>query len=253
MLRLRTSPAAAAATARRASGARVCRPLCSAAASTDAPSTSALSGWRPGCAIRMLYDGECSLCMKEVNFLRKRDAGKGRIDFVDIAAPDYSADANAGITYEQVRARAHGGGACAAAAQQLRWQQQRACLAARPRHAPRCNAQAMDRIHAVLPDGRIVRDVEVFRRLYEAVDLGWVYAITSNKAVEDAANVVYGFWAKYRTQITGREALEVILARRRAEAAGRGGAGSLCRDAEGSASGACELPAVQAQEVSSKA
>ena len=32
----------------------------------------------------------------------------------------------------------------------------------------------MERIHAVLPDGRVVKDVEVFRRLYEAVGLGWV-------------------------------------------------------------------------------
>lgn len=58
--------------------------------------------WRPGCEIRMLYDGQCSLCMKEVNFLRKRDAAAGRIDFVDIDSPDYTAEANAGITYEQV-------------------------------------------------------------------------------------------------------------------------------------------------------
>lgn len=52
--------------------------------------------WKPGCEIRMLYDGECSLCMKEVNFLRKRDAAAGRIDFVDIALPSYRPEDNAG-------------------------------------------------------------------------------------------------------------------------------------------------------------
>jgi hypothetical protein len=36
----------------------------------------------------------------------------------------------------------------------------------------------MDTIHAILPDGKIVTNVEVFRRLYEAVGLGWIYAIT---------------------------------------------------------------------------
>jgi hypothetical protein len=41
-----------------------------------------------------------------------------------------------------------------------------------------CGAQAMERIHAITADGRIVRDVEVFRLLYEAVGLGWVYAVT---------------------------------------------------------------------------
>jgi predicted DCC family thiol-disulfide oxidoreductase YuxK len=98
----------------------------------------------------------------------------------------------------------------------------------------------MERIHAILPDGTIVRDVEVFRRLYEAVGLGWVYAITKNPSVLNAANSVYGVWAKYRTQITGREALEVILQRHNAGAA----AGSLCRNSDGSISsdGACELP-----------
>lgn len=100
----------------------------------------------------------------------------------------------------------------------------------------------MERIHAILPDGSIVRDVEVFRRLYEAVGLGWVYAITKNKPILDAANAVYGVWAKYRTQITGREALEVILARHRAQQAGEAVAGSLCRDGDGSLTQACELP-----------
>lgn len=50
----------------------------------------------------MLYDGECSLCMKEVNFLRKRDAAAGKIDFVDIALPTYKAEDNAGISFREV-------------------------------------------------------------------------------------------------------------------------------------------------------
>ncbi len=66
--------------------------------------------------------------------------------------------------------------------------------------------KAMERIHAILPDGSIIRDVEVFRHLYEAVGLGWVYAITRYAPVLDAANALYGVWAKYRTQITGAQA-----------------------------------------------
>eukprot|EP00775_Hariotina_reticulata_P006325 gene6325-6560_t len=169
-------------------------------------SSTIFGSWRPGCEIRMLYDGECSLCMKEVKFLMKRDADAGKIDFVDIAAPSYQPSDNAGITFEQ----------------------------------------AMERIHAILPDGTVVKDIEVFRRLYEAVGLGWVYAVTKYKPVEAAGNAVYNVWAKYRTQITGREALEVILARHRAEQEGRGNAGSLCRDADGNlTAAACELPQQQ--------
>ncbi|CAL8460729.1 g260 [Coccomyxa elongata] len=86
----------------------------------------------------MLYDGGCPLCMREVNMLKRRDEGKGKIYFVDIDAPDYRPEDNAGITYEQ----------------------------------------AMESIHGILPDNRVVTNVEVFRRLYDAVGLGWVYAIT---------------------------------------------------------------------------
>lgn len=46
----------------------------------------------------------------------------------------------------------------------------------------------MERIHAVLPDGTVVRDVEVFRRAYEAVGLGWVYAATKYEPVMNLAN-----------------------------------------------------------------
>ena len=94
-------------------------------------------------------------------------AHEGKIDFVDISSPDYSAADNAGISY----------------------------------------ATAMERIHAIERDGTVVTGVAVFRRLSEAVGLGWVYAATKNKAVETAANAVYEVWAKYRTQLTGREAL----------------------------------------------
>jgi hypothetical protein len=40
--------------------------------------------------------------LQEVDFLKGRDAGKGKIDFVDIASPSYSAADNAGVTFEQV-------------------------------------------------------------------------------------------------------------------------------------------------------
>lgn len=51
----------------------------------------------------MLYDGDCPLCMREVNMLRKRDKDQNKIRFVDISSAEYSPDDNAGITYEQVR------------------------------------------------------------------------------------------------------------------------------------------------------
>lgn len=52
--------------------------------------------------IKMLYDGDCPLCMREVNMLQKRDKDQNKIGFVDISSAEYSAKDNAGITYEQV-------------------------------------------------------------------------------------------------------------------------------------------------------
>ncbi|KAF8660359.1 hypothetical protein HU200_057940 [Digitaria exilis] len=149
--------------------------------------------WR----IKMLYDGDCPLCMREVchvaasqklnllshalifvqvNMLRERNKSYGAIKFVDISSKDYSPDDNQGLDYET----------------------------------------AMGRIHAILSDGTIVTGVEAFRKLYEEVGLGWIYAVTKYEPVATMANAVYGVWAKYRMQITGRPPLEEIMASRKA-------------------------------------
>ena len=39
--------------------------------------------------------------------LMRRDAGANRIAFVDVAAPDYSPEANAGISFEAAMERIH--------------------------------------------------------------------------------------------------------------------------------------------------
>ncbi|KAL0421824.1 UNVERIFIED_CONTAM: putative protein, chloroplastic [Sesamum latifolium] len=93
--------------------------------------------------IKMLYDGDCPLCMREVDMLRERNENYGTIKFVDISSDEYSPEDNQGLDYETV----------------------------------------MGRIHAIQSDGTVVTDIEAFRKLYEAVDLGWVYAITKYEPV----------------------------------------------------------------------
>ncbi|CAI5468423.1 unnamed protein product [Closterium sp. Yama58-4] len=88
--------------------------------------------------LKLLYDGDCPICMREVDFLQGRNKEFGTLKFVDIAASDYSADEHAGVAYEA----------------------------------------AMGEIHGIRRDGTIVTGVEAFREFYEAVGLGWVYAIT---------------------------------------------------------------------------
>ena len=112
--------------------------------------------------------------MREVNFLQKKDAGRGKVAFVDIASDDYNPEENAGIDFET----------------------------------------AMGRIHGILADGTVIKNVEVFRRVYETVGTGWVYAITKLPVFGALANFVYGIWADFRLKLTGRPDLATVIKQR---------------------------------------
>ncbi|MGL5804614.1 MAG: thiol-disulfide oxidoreductase DCC family protein [Xenococcaceae cyanobacterium] len=129
---------------------------------------------KPGWKIKLLYDGECPLCLREVNFLMKRDAGRGIVTFVDIADINYTPEENGGVDFET----------------------------------------AMGRIHAVLSDGTVIKDIEVFRRVYEELGMGWVYAVTKLPLIGAIADWIYGIWADLRLALTGRPKLEAILEER---------------------------------------
>lgn len=113
-------------------------------------------------AIQVFFDGDCPLCMREINMLRRRDAGQ-RIRFTDIAASDFDSEAT-GKTFEQLMAE----------------------------------------IHARLPDGTWVIGVDVFRRLYAAVGLGWLMAPTAWPGIKQLADVGYRIFARNRLRLTGR-------------------------------------------------
>jgi len=51
----------------------------------------------------------------------------------------------------------------------------------------------MKYIHAVLPNGEVVKGVEVFRRIYEVIGLGWVYAATKIPLIGSAAGTFSPF------------------------------------------------------------
>jgi predicted DCC family thiol-disulfide oxidoreductase YuxK len=136
--------------------------------------------------IKLLFDGACPLCVREVNFLKRKDGDRGLIKFVDIAAEDYDPADNADIDFET----------------------------------------AMGRIHAVLPNREIVRDVEVFRQIYDILGIGWIYAVTKLPLVGSLADLLYGVWANYRLLLTGRANLQTIVAQRRQLLEDKG----LCED-----------------------
>ena len=134
-------------------------------AQSAATTTDALS-WK----VNLLYDGECPLCMREVNFLQKKDAGRGLVKFTDIADLSY---------FET----------------------------------------AMGRIHAVLANGTVIKNVEVFQKTYEALGIGWMYAATKWPIIGPIVDKVYDLWADKRLAVTGRASLVEVIAEREAKLA----------------------------------
>jgi predicted DCC family thiol-disulfide oxidoreductase YuxK len=96
------------------------------------------------------------------------------VSFVDIADEDYNPQENGGVSFEA----------------------------------------AMGRIHAVLPDGTVITNVEVFRQVYEVLGIGWIYAVTKLPVVGFLVDRLYDLWAAWRLRLTGRPDLETILQER---------------------------------------
>ncbi|CAJ2651909.1 unnamed protein product [Trifolium pratense] len=134
--------------------------------------------------IKMLYDGDCPLCMREVNMLRERNKSYGTIKLWEEFMLFYRME----------------------------------LLSPMLKYG----------FLPVLYYPRIIVDISLtpasaFRRLYEEVGLGWVYAVTKYEPIAKIADSVYGFWAKYRLQVTGRPPMEEILEARKKK-------GELCKD-----------------------
>ena len=39
--------------------------------------------------VEVFFDGECPICLREIEMLRRKDRGRGRIRFTDIASPSF--------------------------------------------------------------------------------------------------------------------------------------------------------------------
>ena len=125
-------------------------------------------------ALTVLYDGGCPLCLREVKLLGRKDQERHgerlKLAFVDIERAEYNPDSYSGISYRE----------------------------------------AMGRIHAIDASGAVLRDVEVFRRAYGLVGLGWLYAPTQWPLLGPVINLAYGIWAGLRLRLTGRPSLESL-------------------------------------------
>jgi predicted DCC family thiol-disulfide oxidoreductase YuxK len=64
--------------------------------------------------------------------------------------------------------------------------------------------QAMGRIHGVLPDGRVLEGLAVFRHAYDAVGMGWLLAPTNWPILRRFFDAGYDWFARNRLRLTGR-------------------------------------------------
>lgn len=68
----------------------------------------------------------------------------------------------------------------------------------------RTQADLMARIQGRLPDGTFIDGVEVFRRMYAAVGLGPLVALTRLPGISHVLELGYRWFAKNRLRLTGR-------------------------------------------------
>lgn len=125
--------------------------------------------------INVLYDGKCSLCVFEINMIAKMDT-KGRVKFTDIedAEFDPTKPENANISYET----------------------------------------AIANIHAVTSNGDILVGVPVFKAMYNAVGLGFLFAFTRFEILCKITDALYSVFAKYRTILSRGEDMTSLIAAR---------------------------------------
>jgi predicted DCC family thiol-disulfide oxidoreductase YuxK len=58
--------------------------------------------------------------------------------------------------------------------------------------------QAMEVIHGVYPDGRVISKLEVFRQAYRLIGLGWLLAPTGWPLLRALSNCGYEWFARHR-------------------------------------------------------
>ena len=112
----------------------------------------------------VFFDGDCPLCMKEIRLLQWLDRKGGRIQFTDISHPEFQAVETTGLTMDELMAE----------------------------------------IYGRMPNGDLVKGMEVFRQLYGAVGLGFVFAPTAWRPLSPLFDALYSAFAKNRLRLTGR-------------------------------------------------
>lgn len=116
--------------------------------------------------IRVLYDGECPICVKEISVLQFLQRNRAdQVHFVDISLPEYDESKYEGVSYEM----------------------------------------AMEEMTVIDEKNKIHRGVPAFTVMYSAVGLGWLGTFISLPLFRPIMERAYGVFARNRLKWTGRE------------------------------------------------
>ncbi|KAG7472499.1 hypothetical protein MATL_G00109430 [Megalops atlanticus] len=117
--------------------------------------------------VKVLYDGECPICVKEIRFLQYLQKHRpAKIEFVDISMQDYDGRKYGGITYEM----------------------------------------AMEEMHVIDEHDKVHRGIPAFTVMYSTVGLGWLGNFMSWSPIRPLLDRLYAIFAKNRLKWTGRDA-----------------------------------------------
>jgi len=137
--------------------------------STNDKATSAHASEEDRWVINLLYDGDCHVCMKQVEFLTKRmdenPEYAGLVRLTNLADPAYDPAECGGVAFED----------------------------------------GLRHIHAITRDGEVVTGIHVFRQVYAAIGMEWVYTLMKLPFMGDTFDRLYDVWAEHRLLLTGRE------------------------------------------------
>ena len=77
-----------------------------------------------------------------------------------------------------------------------------------PSDYDRTQEQFMGSIHGMTREGTLITGMEVFRRAYAAVGLGWLLAPTAWPGLRRIFDVLYRWFARNRLKLTGRDSCD---------------------------------------------
>ncbi|MFO0873530.1 MAG: DUF393 domain-containing protein [Phycisphaerales bacterium] len=121
--------------------------------------------------ITLLFDGLCPVCAREIALLRRLDGRRRRL--AD------SAESNCRLAFVDITDPSFD-----------------------PARHGLTMPQVIGAMHGILPDGSVVVGVEVFRRAYRAVGLGWLLAWTNWPLLRPLANAGYRLFARVRPRLS---------------------------------------------------